>query len=101
MSKTISVKLKKFDLKTKQGKLFQALVMNRETLTPAQITKRFGIKNPTATISDIRARGYAIYGNQRVAGNGVKVTEYRHGEASRKMVAIAYRAIAQGLVSAE
>jgi len=101
MSKTISVKLKKFDLKTKQGKLFQALVMNRETLSPAQITKRFGIKNPTATISDIRARGYAIYGNQRVAGNGVKVTEYRHGEASRKMVAIAYRAIAAGLVSAE
>lgn len=95
----ITVKLKKFDLKTKQGKLFQALVMNRETLTPAQISKRFGIKNPTATISDIRARGYAIYGNQRVAGNGVKVTEYRHGEASRKMVAIAYKAIAAGLVA--
>jgi hypothetical protein len=96
---SISVKLKKFDLKTKQGRLFEALVLNRETLSPAQISKRFGIKNPTATISDIRARGYAIYGNQRVAGNGVKVTEYRHGEASRKMVAIAYRAIAQGLVS--
>ena len=98
---SISVKLKKFDLKTKQGKLFQALVLNKETLSPAQISKRFGIKNPTATISDIRARGYAIYGNQRVAGNGVKVTEYRHGEASRKMVAIAYKAIAAGLVSAE
>jgi hypothetical protein len=95
---SISVKLKKFDLKTKQGKLFQALVLNRETLSPAQISKRFGIKNPTATISDIRQRGYAIYGNQRVAGNGVKVTEYRHGEASRRMVAIAYKAIAAGLV---
>lgn len=95
---TISVKIKNFDLKTKQGKLFQALVMNRETLTPAQISKRFGIKNPTATISDIRARGYAIYGNQRKAGNGVTVTEYRHGEASRKMVAIAYKAMAAGLV---
>jgi hypothetical protein len=96
---SISVKLKKFDLKTKQGRLFEALVINRETLSPAQISKRFGIKNPTATISDIRARGYAIYGNQRVAGNGVKVTEYRHGEASRKMVAIAYKAIAAGLVA--
>ena len=96
---SITVKLKKFDLKTKQGRLFEALVLNRETLSPAQITHRFGIKNPTATISDIRARGYAIYGNQRVAGNGVKVTEYRHGEASRKMVAIAYKAIAQGLVA--
>jgi hypothetical protein len=96
---SISVKLKKFDLKTKQGRLFEALVLNRETLSPAQISKRFGIKNPTATISDIRARGYAIYGNQRVAGNGVKVTEYRHGEASRKMVAIAYKAMAAGLVA--
>ena len=96
---SFTVKLKKFDLKTKQGRLFEALVLNRETLTPAQITHRFGIKNPTATISDIRARGYAIYGNQRVAGNGVKVTEYRHGEASRKMVAIAYKAIAMGLVA--
>jgi hypothetical protein len=95
---SISVKLKKFDLKTKQGKLFQALVLNRETLSPAQISKRFGIKNPTATISDIRQRGYAIYGNQRVAGNGVKVTEYRHGEASRRMVSIAYQAIAAGMV---
>jgi hypothetical protein len=96
---SISVKLKKFDLKTKQGRLFEALVLNRETLSPAQITHRFGIKNPTATISDIRARGFAIYGNQRVAGNGVKVTEYRHGEASRKMVAIAYKAMSMGLVA--
>ena len=95
---TISVKIKNFDLKTKQGKLFQALVLNKETLTPAQISKRFGIKNPTATISDIRARGYAIYGNSRKAGNGVTVTEYRHGEASRKMVAIAYKAMAAGMV---
>ena len=96
---TISVKIKNFDLKTKQGKLFNALVREGETLSAAQISKRFGIKNPTATISDIRARGYAIYANTRKAGNGVSVTEYRHGEASRKMVAIAYKAIAAGLVA--
>ena len=89
--------IRNFDLKTKQGKLFKALVLERETLTASQISKRFGIKNPTATISDIRQRGYAIYGNTRVAGNGVKVTEYKHGEASRKMVALAYRAMAAGL----
>jgi Mn-dependent DtxR family transcriptional regulator len=98
MSKTISVTLKNFDLKTKQGKLFNALVREGETLSAAQISKRFGIKNPTATISDIRARGYAIYANSRKAGNGVQVTEYRHGEASRRMTAIAYKAIAMGLV---
>jgi Holliday junction resolvasome RuvABC endonuclease subunit len=94
----MSINLKRFDLKTKQGKLFQALVLNKETLTEAQIEHRFGIKNATATISVIRQRGYAIYANSRKAGNGVEVTEYRHGEASRKMVAAAYKAMALGLV---
>ena len=93
-----TINLKRFDLKTKQGKLFKALVLDKEVLTPAQMSKRFGIKNPTATVSDIRARGYAIYANQRKAGNGVQVTAYRHGEASRKMVAAAYKAMAMGLV---
>ena len=93
-----TINLKRFDLKTKQGKLFKALVLDKETMSAAEIGKRFGIKNPTATISDIRQRGYAIYGNTRKAGNGVMVTEYRHGEASRKMVAAAYRAMALGLV---
>jgi len=89
-----TVKLKKFDLETKQGKLFKALVLDKEVLSEAAITKRFGIKNPTATISSIRQRGYAIYANSRKAGNGVQVTEYKHGEASRKMVALAYQAMA-------
>jgi len=92
-----TTKLKRFDLETKQGKLFKALVLDREVLTPAQMTKRFGIKNPTATVSDIRQRGYAIYANSRKAGNGVQVTEYKYGEASRKMVALAYRAQSLGI----
>jgi len=89
--------IRSFDLDTKQGKLFQALVLNRETLTESQIAKRFGIKNPTATISTIRQRGYAVYANKRVAGNNVEVTEYRHGNASRKMVALAYKAMSLGI----
>lgn len=87
-----------FDLKTKQGKLFQALVLNGETLSASQISKRFSIKNPRATVSEIRYAGFPIYANQRTAGNGVKVTEYRHGKASRNLVAAGYRAMAQGLV---
>lgn len=90
-------KLKRFDLDTKQGKLFKALVLDGETLTEAQIAKRFGIKNPTATISTIRQRGYAVYGNSRKAGNGVQVTEYRHGEASRKITALGYKAMSLGI----
>ena len=89
--------IRNFDFDTKQGRLFQALVLDGEILTESQITKRFGIANPTATISNIRQRGYAIYANSRKAGNGVQVTEYRHGEASRKMVALAYKAMAAGL----
>jgi len=89
--------IRNFDFDTKQGRLFRALVLNGESLTESQITKRFGIANPTATISNIRQHGYAIYANSRKAGNGVQVTEYRHGEASRKMVALAYKAMAAGL----
>ena len=89
--------LKKFDETTKQYKLFQALVLNGETLTEAAITNRFGIKNPTATISTIRQRGFAVYAKSRKAGNGVQVTEYVHGQASRKMVALAYKAQSLGI----
>lgn len=89
--------IRSFDLETKQGRLFKALVLNGETLTESQIAKRFGIKNPTATISTIRQRGYAVYANKRTAGNNVEVTEYRHGNASRKMVALAYKAMALGI----
>ena len=87
-----------FDLNTKQGKLFRALVLDGESLTASQIGKRFSIKNPTATISEIRYAGFPVYANTRKAGNGVRVTEYRHGKASRKIVAAGYKAIAMGLV---
>lgn len=87
-----------FDLNTKQGKLFRALVLDGESLTASQIAKRFSIKNPRATISEIRYAGFPVYANTRKAGNGIRVTEYRHGKASRKIVAAGYKAIAMGLV---
>ena len=82
---------------TKQERVLEALRKGEE-LTAAQIKARFGVKNPTATVSDIRNRGYAIYATQRVAGNGVQVTEYAHGHASRKLIAAGYKAMAMGLV---
>ena len=87
-----------FDLNTKQGKLFRALVLEGESLTASQIQKRFSIKNPRATVSEIRYAGFPIYANTRKAGNGVRVTEYKHGKASRKIIAAGYKAIAMGLV---
>ena len=95
MHKTATIR--NFDLDTKTGKVFNALVRKGEVLTAAEISKRFGVKNPTATISTIRQRGYAIYANTSKAGNGVMVTKYKHGQASRKLVALAYKAQSLGL----
>lgn len=86
-----------FNTETKTYKLFNALY-NGETVTPAQASKRFGIKNISAEVSRIRHAGYAVYANQRTAGNGVKVTEYVIGKPSRKVVAAGYKALAMGLV---
>ena len=94
----MSIKLSRFNLDTKQGKLFKALVLDKETLSESQIEQRFGIKNPSATVSILRQHGYAIYTNSRKAANGVQVTEYQHGHASRKIVAAGYKALAMGLV---
>jgi hypothetical protein len=71
---------------------------NGEVVTPAQATKRFGIKNISAEVSRIRQNGYAVYANKRVAGNGVAVTEYVLGKPSRKVVAAGYKALSLGLV---
>ena len=82
---------------TKTYKLFTAL-SNGERVSASQASKRFGIKNMSAEVSRIRQSGFAVYGNKRVAGNGVHVTEYRLGTPSRKIVAAGYKAIAAGLV---
>jgi len=89
--------MKQFSKDTKTFKLFNALYSG-EKLTPAQITKRFNIQNPSAEVTRIRQSGYAIYAKQRVAGNNVRVTEYELGRPSRKLVAAGYRALAAGLV---
>ena len=88
--------MKRFNPETKTFKVFQALY-NGEKLTPAQITKRFGVKNTSATISTIRQHGYAVYGNQRKASNGITVTEYELGKPSREIVALGYKAKAMGI----
>lgn len=81
---------------TKQSRLTEALI-NGEQLTAAQIEARFGIKNPSATISDIRFAGIPVYANQRKNSKGEVKTFYRTGKASRVIVAAGYRALALGL----
>ena len=85
-----------FSTKSKTHKLMTAL-QNGEALTPSQISKRFSIGNPSAEVSRLRQAGFVVYANKRKAGNGVVVTEYRTGKASRAIIAAGYRAMALGL----
>lgn len=88
--------MKHFNKNTKTFKVFNALY-NGATLTQAEAKKRFGVGNLAAEASRIRQNGYAVYANSRVAGNGVKVTEYVLGKPSRKIVALGYKALAAGI----
>ena len=82
---------------TKQARVLEAL-QNGEQLTAKQISARFGVKNPTATISDIRFAGYAVYANKHTDTKGRVTTKYRTGKPSRAIVAAGYRAMALGIV---
>ena len=88
--------MKLFNPETKTFKLFSALYKG-ETVTASQAEKRFGIKNIAAEASRIRQSGYAVYSKSRVAGNGLVVTEYEMGNASREIVALGYKAKAMGI----
>jgi len=83
--------MKRFNPETKTFKVFTALY-NGQTLTASEAKKRFGVGNLAAEASRIRQSGYAVYANSRVAGNGVKVTEYVLGKPSREIVALGYMA---------
>jgi predicted ArsR family transcriptional regulator len=77
---------------TKSQALLEAL-QKGEQLTAKQITARFGIANPTATVSDLRFSGYAVYANKRTNKRGETFTKYRLGTPSRAIIAAGYRAL--------
>lgn len=85
-----------YSKKSKTFKLQMAL-MAGDAITAAAAEKRFGIKNLSAEVSRIRDNGYAVYKNHRKAGNHVEVTEYVMGDASREMIALAYKAKRLGI----
>ena len=85
-----------FSKDSKTFKLMTAL-QNGEVMTASQISKRFSIGNPTAEVSRLRQAGIVVYTNKRKAGNGVVVTEYRTGKASRALIAAGYRAMSMGV----
>jgi predicted ArsR family transcriptional regulator len=83
-------------LKSKQERLLEAF-QKGEQMTVAQMKQRFSIANPTATVSDLRYEGFAIYANKHTDTKGRTTTKYRLGTPSREIVAAGYRALALGL----
>lgn len=86
----------KLNTETKTGRLLAAL-QSGEALTEGQIRVRFGLKNPRATVSDIRYSGFAVYANQHKDSKGRVTTKYRLGRPSRKIIAAGYRALSLGM----
>jgi hypothetical protein len=70
-------------------KVLNYLTKNTEynTLTAQKMQSVFGIKNPSAVINELRNDGHAIYHNSRINANGDKVSFYRLGTPTKRMVA--------------
>jgi len=67
------------------------------TLTPNKMQSLFGVANPSATINELRNEGHAIYLNTRTNANGTKVSFYRLGQPTKRIVAAGIAALrAQG-----
>lgn len=86
-----------FSTDSKTGRLLNAL-QSGEALTEGQIRQRFGLKNPRASVSDIRYAGFAVYANQRKDSKGRVTTKYVIGRPSRRIIAAGYKAMALGIV---
>lgn len=63
------------------------------TLTPQKMQSLFGVANPSATINDLRNEGHAIYLNTRINANGEKVSFYRLGTPSKRVIAAGIAAL--------
>ena len=86
MSKNLSAKQKMLNaLKQKSG---------YNTFTVKQAQRRFGITNVTARIDELRQEGNCIYTNSKVV-DGKKVSFYRLGTPTKRMVAAGIFALRQ------
>ena len=72
---------------TTSAKVLRAL-QNGKSLTTTQVAK-LGAANPTALISALRRRGYAIYRNSRVG----KANTFRLGTPTRSIIAAGISAV--------
>jgi hypothetical protein len=67
------------------------------TLTANKMQSLYGVANPSATINELRNEGHAMYLNTRTNTNGEKVSFFRLGTPTKRVVAAGIAAIrAQG-----
>jgi hypothetical protein len=84
-----------FVMKSTKARVLAYLSKDSEynTLTPQKMQSVFGVANPSATINELRNEGHAIYLNSRINANGDKVSFYRLGSPTKRMVAAGIAAI--------
>lgn len=63
------------------------------TLTARKMQTVFDVVNPSALIAELRNEGYAIYKNTRITTTGEKVSFYRLGTPTKRVVAAGIAAI--------
>jgi predicted ArsR family transcriptional regulator len=74
-----------FELTTTQRIL--SFLKSGGDITVNQARTRFGVKNVSARISEIRKAGYPVYLNTRMTNNGRTIKVYTLGTATRRIVA--------------
>ena len=77
---------------------YKALVLDGEKLTAKQISARYSVANPYDVVHTLRMEGYPIYLNPHMDSKGRVTQKYQFGNASRKLIAAGYKAMAAGLV---
>lgn len=78
---------------TKTSRVLAALQSNEKGLTEKQMSARFGVAAPRATIFSLRNKGYAIYANRKTDTAGRTKTFYRLGTPTRAVVAAGYKSL--------
>jgi hypothetical protein len=67
-------------------------------LTSKQIRAQFKIASPTKVVSQLRLEdGFPVYANVGKDSRGNRVTRFKTGNPTHKVVAAGYRAVALGL----
>jgi len=79
---------------TKTNRVLSALQAG-ETLTEGQMKTRFGVSNPSATVSYIRQMGFPVHLNAgtKDSRGRVRAARYRLGSATQAVIAAGYKAL--------